>query len=52
MLDEEALVSEIQTVMGELRDGLQDLCKSSMAKIFRTGESMGIFNVLKCVQGD
>ncbi|KAK6296896.1 hypothetical protein J4Q44_G00330380 [Coregonus suidteri] len=35
-LGEEALVSEIQTVMGELRDGLQDLCKSSMAKIFRT----------------
>ncbi|CAB1348711.1 unnamed protein product [Coregonus sp. 'balchen'] len=35
-LGEEALVSEIQAVMGELRDGLQELCKSSMAKIFRT----------------
>ncbi|XP_055735815.1 finTRIM family, member 86 [Salvelinus fontinalis] len=35
-LGEEALVSEIQTVMEELRDGLKDLCKSSMAKIFQT----------------
>lgn len=45
-------MSEIQTVMGELRDGLQDLCKSSMAKIFRTGEFMGVFNGLKHIQGN
>lgn len=51
-LGEEALVSEIQTVMEELRDGLKDLCKSSMAKLFRTGESMGVFNGLKHIQGN
>ncbi|XP_010869378.1 finTRIM family, member 86 isoform X2 [Esox lucius] len=33
---EETLVSEVQTVMGELKDGVQDLFKNSLARMFRT----------------
>ncbi|KAL0972771.1 hypothetical protein UPYG_G00194560 [Umbra pygmaea] len=43
-VEEEAFVSEVQTVMGELRDGLQDLCKTCLAKIFRSVNDLNSAN--------
>ncbi|KAJ7990212.1 hypothetical protein DPEC_G00297970 [Dallia pectoralis] len=48
---EETQVSEIQTVMGELRDGLQDLCKSCLAKMFRTVNEGTSINPLSHLEG-
>lgn len=35
---EEAVVASIRSTMKELSDSLQDVCKASLAKIFRVGQ--------------